>query len=394
PIFSPIHQKHFIEIFDKHFSASFHYENLLFTEYLKSLPEFSEFDSWQIKEFLYSEFPPDLSVFSLGLAYSRVDSYDVDVLEVINYHHPELTSVIKTVLGNNQDLFTIENKSNTLINSIKNSLLRVPNLILYGPPGTGKTYIAKAITDSIIADQVEKNRDNSIIFSPQTSHYSDYVAFHQSFSYEDFIEGLKPTIKDGIVTYSYVDGIFKEICKRAKGNPDNKYILIIDEINRANIAKIFGELITLLESDKRLGTQNELKVTLPYSKQSFGIPANLYIIGTMNTSDHSIALLDIALRRRFTFIEIMPNPELLKNSIIEDINLGQLMEVLNHKIRGLICRDYQIGHSYLMNIDNLEELEFRWYYQIVPLLQEYCYNNWQQLQLIIGSDFIKEDTIA
>jgi hypothetical protein len=215
------------------------------------------------------------------------------------------------------------------------------------------------------------------------------ITFHQSFSYEDFIEGIKPETNDSLtVTYPVVDGVFKKICEKAKGDRSHKYLLVIDEINRANISKVFGELITLIEDDKRIGAPNELKVTLPYSQEEFGVPKNLYILGTMNTSDRSIALLDIALRRRFTFIELKPDPELLKEKVIDGIKLDQLLIQLNKRITLLIGRDYQIGHSYFMNVDTPEDLRFTWYHRIIPLLQEYFYHNSEMLRVAIGEQFM------
>ena len=354
PIFSPVHQNIFVKIFNEKLLGGFHNENYNFFKYLKSLSEFSGFDSQQIVNFLYDTFHTIPNTIPSA---NYFNGWDIDQLDLICYHNPESIFTLREVLHRNRELSVELDKSKKLTTSIKRSIAHTHNLILYGPPGTGKTYIAKTITDLIIAEQVENNnkpfKDNSFSLLSTTSRYSDYITFHQSFSYEDFVEGLKPEIKNGEITYSVVDGIFRDICKRAKNDPKNSYFLIIDEINRANIAKVFGELITLLEDDKRLGQKNELLVNLPYSKQSFGVPSNLYIIGTMNTSDRSIALLDIALRRRFTFIEIMPDPELLKNTTIEGINLGELLENINEKITNLIGRDYQLGHSYLMNIEDI-----------------------------------------
>ena len=221
------------------------------------------------------------------------------------------------------------------------------------------------------------------------------VTFHQSFSYEDFIEGIKPETNDSLtVTYPVIDGVFKKICEKAKGDRSHKYLLVIDEINRANISKVFGELITLIEDDKRIGARNELKVTLPYSQEEFGVPKNLYILGTMNTSDRSIALLDIALRRRFTFIELKPDPELLKEIVIDGIHCDRLLTQLNKRITLLIGRDYQIGHSYFMNIENIEDLRFTWYHRIIPLLQEYFYHDSKRLSAVIGSEFMQPIDIS
>jgi hypothetical protein len=227
--------------------------------------------------------------------------------------------------------------------------------------------------------------------------FCTFVTFHQSYGYEDFIEGLKPVVNDdGDVSYKVEAGVFKEISERARHDPENNHVLVIDEINRGNIAKIFGELITLIEDDKRSEANKKgLSVKLPYSKTEFSVPSNLYILGTMNTADRSIALLDIALRRRFTFLEIMPDYSIIEFDV-GGVNIASLLEGLNITVSALIDRDHQIGHSYFCDLADQEEdlakdkLYFIWYKKIIPLLQEYFYNDWEQLKLILG-DFVVEN---
>ena len=166
------------------------------------------------------------------------------------------------------------------------------------------------------------------------------------------------------------------------------YVLIIDEINRGNIAKIFGELITLIESSKRLGQKDEAKVTLPYSKKEFGVPDNLYIIGTMNTADRSIALLDTALRRRFDFVEMMPDLKHDRISTdIEGVNCQELLSIMNKRIRFLLDREHQIGHTYFLDVKKIkgkDSLEATFKNKIIPLLQEYFYDNWEKIDLVLN----------
>jgi predicted Mrr-cat superfamily restriction endonuclease len=171
------------------------------------------------------------------------------------------------------------------------------------------------------------------------------------------------------------------------------YVLVIDEINRGNVSAIFGELITLIEEDKRQGATNELFVTLPYSKKRFTVPSNLHIIGTMNTADRSVEALDTALRRRFSFVEMLPDPKLLStkgtngDGMIEDVNLQELLTTINSRIEVLIDRDHTIGHAFFINDKSIDDLKHTFKNKIIPLLQEYFYGNYEKMALVIGNSF-------
>lgn len=220
-------------------------------------------------------------------------------------------------------------------------------------------------------------------------HYV-FTTFHQSFSYEDFIEGIKPVLEEnnGNISYHIENGIFKDLCLKAQNDPENRYAIFIDEINRGNVSAIFGELITLIEPDKRIGAANELTVKLPYSKREFGVPKNVDIIGTMNTADRSVEALDTALRRRFSFIEMPSRPEMLNSVAYKDVDLARMLEAINQRIEILIDKDHQIGHSYLISVKHLEDLKQVFKDKIIPLLEEYFYADFGKIGLVLGNNFI------
>jgi hypothetical protein len=225
---------------------------------------------------------------------------------------------------------------------------------------------------------------------PEVRRYK-FTTFHQSFSYEDFVEGIKPKLEgeaDGQIAYEVRDGIFKEICQEARANYPKPYALFIDEINRGNVASIFGELITLIEDDKRLGTENELTPELPYSRVPFGVPKNLHIIGTMNTADRSVEALDTALRRRFTFIEMRPDPSCIEQPASLNVDLRKLLFVMNARIEQLLDHDHCIGHAYFMSVKDLAGLRTAFTNKIIPLLREYFYGNPAKVGMVLGKHFV------
>lgn len=222
----------------------------------------------------------------------------------------------------------------------------------------------------------------------------EFVTFHQSFSYEDFVEGIKPVMEDeaeeGDIRYKIEDGIFKRLCTRARRDPDNNYALFIDEINRGNVSQIFGELITLIEEDKREGKPSVIEVDLPYSKKKFSVPPNLYIIGTMNTADRSVEALDTALRRRFSFIEMPPLYDLAQlASEWCGVSLSELLRTINKRLEKLLSKDHLIGHSYFLNVRSANDLKTAFQNKIIPLLQEYFYGDFGKIGLVLGGGFLQ-----
>jgi hypothetical protein len=253
-----------------------------------------------------------------------------------------------------------------------------------------------------LVDKLIENWSGEEIFSVELSYEVGvklgrvkFITFHQSYSYEEFIEGIRPNLNGKDLTYSLDPGVFKQIADDAKGNQDDNYVIIIDEINRGNISKIFGELITLIEPSKRLFSDNPKEhpkqVTLPYSKKLFGVPKNLYILGTMNTADKSIALLDSALRRRFSFTEMLPKSSVLTNEKVkvEGIEIEKLFDTINQRIEFLIDKDHTIGHSYFLKIKDdqtIEALALLFRREIIPLLMEYFYGDFEKIHLVLGEN--------
>lgn len=270
------------------------------------------------------------------------------------------------------------------------------NQILYGSPGTGKTYLTTAYAVAICKNQplddVKTISENYAAIKTNFNRLKadgqiKFVTFHQSYGYEEFIEGIKPIVINGKIIYEVAAGVFKKFCDEARYESGN-VVFIIDEINRGNISKIFGELITLIEDDKR----EELSVTLPYSQEEFTVPKNVYILGTMNTADRSIALIDTALRRRFDFIETMPRPDLLSNNV-DGVNLQAVLEKLNTRIEMRLDREHTIGHAYFINCKTIDDVAKVFQNKIVPLLQEYFFDDYEQISEVLGNKFVKRESL-
>jgi hypothetical protein len=283
------------------------------------------------------------------------------------------------------------------------SPLMSQNTILYGPPGTGKTFATANRSVAICDGSPPASEDRKAVMARYEELRKEgrvtFITFHQSYGYEEFVEGLRPEVNDtGQVTYSVKPGVFRRACDAARLSaavgdaPAKPHVLIIDEINRANISKVFGELITLLEPDKREGSLNAITVKLPYSGDDFTIPANLHVIGTMNTADRSIALLDTALRRRFDFEELVPDPSKLSDAPVDGVDLRRLLAGLNERIEVLFDRDHRIGHAFFIHVKSRADLESVFRRKVLPLLQEYFYENWSAVRRVLNDcndgDFI------
>ena len=273
------------------------------------------------------------------------------------------------------------------------------NVILYGPPGTGKTY-ATARRCVALCDEADEPATKSI-----RTRYNElvqdgrveFITFHESYGYEEFVEGLRPETGGGAgFRLEPTDGVLKRIAERARAS-EAPHVLVIDEINRANVSKVMGELITLLEEDKRTGAANEVAVTLPHSGEPFTLPANLHILGTMNTADRSIALLDTALRRRFQFEELAPDPDLLEAAgKATGVDLPSVLRAMNERLEWLLDRDHLLGHAWFMTARTKADVDDAMRRKIIPLLAEYFYEDWAKVRAVLGGgdDFVARNPLS
>lgn len=330
-------------------------------QYGEEFPEFK--DSWILNSLLYN---------------SR--AWSDDTKESSNSKNP-------TIVENNKEESEMDKKLNSV------------NTILYGPPGTGKTY--NSVIYAINTIDPEFNIYQDKIYQDYLDKFNElkkegkiqFTTFHQSYGYEEFIEGIKPETKNNQVFYDVKPGIFKQFCDKANADSDNSYVFIIDEINRGNISKIFGELITLIESSKRKRAKEQMSVILPYSGEEFSVPNNVYILGTMNTADRSIALMDTALRRRFEFIEMLPDTSIVRdnNIKVDEIDIAVMLEIMNKRIEVLYDREHTLGHAFFMELNweknrNIVNLGKIFKNKIIPLLQEYFYEDYEKIMAVLGID--------
>jgi len=282
---------------------------------------------------------------------------------------------------------------------IQSILERKGQVIVYGPPGTGKTYWADRTACDIAAfDRFERPfeqlspPEQRQLRGPEMAAVT-ICTFHPAYGYEDFLEGYRPHLFGQSVSFRLADGVFKQICLKAGKEPERRFLLVIDEINRGDIPRVFGELLTVLELDKR-----EKPIVLPVSGQVFSVPKNVWVIATMNTADRSIALLDTALRRRFGFLELMPDSAVLGSSVVAGIPLGPWLDELNKRVCenvGRDARNLQIGHSYLMRsgkpLSDFSQFAHCLREDIIPLLEEYCYEDYESLEKILGPGLVDRE---
>ncbi|WP_052169953.1 McrB family protein [Pseudobutyrivibrio ruminis] len=324
---------------------------------------------------------------------SEIDSRLKRIMQQRNIHNETTDKADDNTKIEKEELFIKRNPRKNKIHPI--------NQIIYGAPGTGKTYSTVEYAVAIIENRQINNNpltpDERKELIEKYEFYMNrgqitFTTFHQSYGYEEFIQGIRPIPAGDTINFGVVDGVFKKISDVAIGDMNNNYVIIIDEINRGNISKIFGELITLIEEDKRWGELNQMSVTLPMG-QNFAVPNNLYIIGTMNSADKSISLIDAALRRRFEFVEMAPNPAFVSDEKLRNV-LKSLNEYLRKEQRST---DLLIGHSYFIG-KTIIEIEPIMNRCVIPLLYEYFYDDESKikkaLECIKGTGYEIDDSSA
>jgi len=335
----------------------------------------------------------------------------VQAIAELTPYYEHILEVRENRIKEKEDSLMINEEPETTYIENQSGNTFVKNSILYGPPGTGKTYYTAyysvAICDDLSIEELEKKSYGEVLERFNTLKKEGRIAFttfHQSYGYEEFIEGIRPVMageeEKKSIEYEIVPGVFKKFCDEAALVDDEPYIFIIDEINRGNISKIFGELITLIEGTKRKGEREELSAFLPYSQEEFGVPKNVYILGTMNTADRSIALMDTALRRRFNFIEMMPDCRTIEDIVIrqngKEVNIGNVLDIINRRIEFLFDREHTIGHAFFTSLKNgdsnsIERLADIFKNSIIPLLQEYFYDDYERIRLVLGDNHKKDE---
>ena len=327
----------------------------------------------------------DFTIDDLMLMHKAEDRYIIELVKQGTDKFNVLSSLFD--VGDRHLLLAKDNENELPIRLPVNNNLYPLNAILYGVPGTGKTYSTavyalgiienKSIDDIKVKYPTRKdimNAYNAYI----EKHQIAFTTFHQNYAYEDFIEGLRPANIGDALNFKYHDGIFKEISDRAISD-DCNYVIIIDEINRGNVSRILGVLITLIEHDKRWGEENQLSMILPSGK-SFAVPNNLYILGTMNTADKSISLIDAALRRRFEFIETPVNSDLIQDDVLRQI----LIDMNDELLKRYQDTDKLIGHAYFINKTE-NDLVGIMNNSVIPLLYEYTYDKKDDVKSIINN---------